>query len=301
MAKVSDRNPIDMFGRAYGAPRPAAPPKPLLAMDRAPRRRRGPLTIRAVRPNLGLEIAYRRKLRELVDGMNADTLALIKKTYEFATPEMAQDAPPTPADALQAAMNAIARRWQNNFNEASILLADYFSTSVMFRTDETLKSALKKGGFAVEFRLTPGAKDILQATIEANVGLIKSIPQQYLTQVQGMVMRSVQTGRDASQLYKEIKSQYAVTRRRAELIARDQNNKATSAIQEARRKELGITEAIWMHSGGGKEPRPKHVKATGTRYKVGVGLPIGDKGQYVLPGEEINCRCVSRAVIPGFD
>lgn len=255
--------------------------------------------LRAVRPNVGTEAIYRRKILDLVDGMNAEALRLIKRTYQMNEPVMAADAN-SPANAFQVAMNDIARRWQAQFDVAAPMLAEYFATAVHLRTDAALKAALRAGGFSVEFRMTPGVRDILGATIEANVGLIRSIPQQYLTQVQGMVMRSVQTGRDAGQLYSDIREQFGVTRRRAALIARDQNNKATSAIQEARRKEAGLTQAVWMHSGGGKHPRPKHVKANGSIYEVGVGLPIGDKGQWVLPGEEINCRCVSRAVIPGF-
>jgi SPP1 gp7 family putative phage head morphogenesis protein len=263
------------------------------------RRRRKLNLLRPVRPNAGLEASYRREILKMVDGMQAETMRLIKRAYQMNPPEMAADAE-TPADYLQLAMNEIAKRWQAQFDVGAPMLAEYFATAVRFRTDSALKAALRKGGFSVEFRLTPAVKDILGATIEANVGLIRSIPAQYLTQVQGMVMRSVQTGRDAGQLYADIRSQFNVTRRRAALISRDQSNKATSAIREARNKEAGITESVWMHSSGGKKPRPKHVKANGTVYKTGVGLPIGDKGEFVLPGESINCRCVSRAVIPGF-
>ena len=68
----------------------------------------------------------------------------------------------------------------------------------------------------------------------------------------------------------------------------------------ARQVELGITEAVWRHSGAGKKPRPKHVAASGKRYDVAKGMKIGDKGQWVLPGEEINCRCTSESILPGI-
>lgn len=297
--KVMPRDPAspNPFQRPYGASRGPA----TIATDAKPKRqgrKNGRKLLRPVRPNAGLEIEYRRRLRALVDGMNAETLRAIERAYEQTPPEMALDA--LPAERFQVIMNEVARRWQANFNAAAPMLAEYFATSVFLRTDSALRAALKKGGFSVRFQMTPAMQDIVHATVEANVGLIKSIPQQYLTQVQGMVMRSVQTGRDAGQLYSDIRGQFDVTRRRAALIARDQNNKATSALHEARKKELGIEESVWMHSGGGKHPRPKHVKANGTVFRTGVGLPVGDKGQYVLPGEEINCKCVSRAVIPGF-
>jgi SPP1 gp7 family putative phage head morphogenesis protein len=212
---------------------------------------------------------------------------------------MAQDA--MPAREFQRAMRALAERWNLKFENIAPDLARWFAMSSRRQTERSLKAILAKGGYSVSFRMTAAARDILAATVNANVGLIKSIPQEYLTQVEGMVMRSVQTGRDLGQLTRDLQRQYHVSRKRAAFIARDQNNKATSAIQKARQLELGLNEGIWMHSGGGKEPRPKHVRASGTRFKLTKGLKIGDKGQWVMPGEEINCRCVWRAVIPGFD
>ena len=69
-------------------------------------------------------------------------------------------------------------------------LAAYFARSVQRRSDATLKNILKRGGVAVEWQMSPR----LEATINQNVSLIKSIPEQYLSQVEQAVMRSVQTG-----------------------------------------------------------------------------------------------------------
>ena len=54
-----------------------------------------------------------------------------------------------------------------------------------------------------------------------------------------------------------------------------------------------------MHSHAGKEPRLSHVAANGKRFDVGKGISLD--GKWVQPGEEINCRCTSRAVIKGFN
>ncbi|MDB5605134.1 MAG: phage head morphosis protein [Bradyrhizobium sp.] len=109
---------------------------------------------------------------------------------------------------------------------------------------------------------------IMAATVGQQVSLIKSIPSQYFTDVEGLVMRSVQTGRDLGQLTKDLQEQFGVTCRRAAFIARDQNNKATASMTRARQDELGITQAIWVHSGAGKHPRPTHVAMNGTKYDV---------------------------------
>lgn len=76
-------------------------------------------------------------------------------------------------------------------------------------------------------------------------------------------MQSVGRGRDLKTLTDELEKRYGITRRRAALIARDQNNKATSVMQSARQRSVGITEGIWRHSRAGKTWRPSHVKANG--------------------------------------
>jgi SPP1 gp7 family putative phage head morphogenesis protein len=159
---------------------------------------------------------------------------------------------------------------------------------------------LKKAGFTVKFKMTPAMRDIMQATISQQVSLIKSIPSQHFTNIEGLVMRSVQKGGDLAQLTKDLREQFGVTRRRAVIIARDQNNKATSSMTRARQDELGISEAIWVHSGAGKHPRPTHVAMSGKTYDVRKGMWDPAVNRWIFPGEEINCRCISRSVIPWF-
>lgn len=260
------------------------------------RRKPNETLVRPVHPNAGLEAEYRRKLQCLVDEMHKSVAHWVTAAYRANEPAIAQDA--TPAVTLQATMRELVERWQSRFDDASKDLAEYFGTSVSRRTDDALKAILKRSGFTVRFRMTAAARDVMKATINAQVSLIKSIPQKYLTDVEGMVMRSVQTGRDLAALSKELQDAYGVTKRRAATIALDQNNKATSAMQRARQTELGITEAVWMHSGGGKHPRPAHVAANGKRYDVAKGMFID--GEWIFPGEKINCRCVSRSVVVGF-
>lgn len=113
----------------------------------------------------------------------------------------------------------------------------------MGHSDGEYQSSLKRTGFWVGFHLTREANDALQATIGENVRLIRSIAAEHLAEVHGMVMRSVQTGQDLGGLADELQERYALTRRRAAFIARDQNSKAT--VVRVRQEGLGITEAIW--------------------------------------------------------
>lgn len=323
-------NPNDAYQRPYGMPRPA-PTAVAGAMDRAPATKPRRQRSRAgSRPNAALQALYRKRLERLVTEMAESVLYWTKASYRANPPVMAMDEvdddraghigddnssrspivdnsvlngmvfDKTPADYLRSAFAKLRKRWEERFDDASGKLARWFAQSAATRSDERLRRILKDGGLSVRFTPTKAMRDVMEGTVQANVALIKSIPQQYLTQVEGYVMRSVQTGRDLHQLSSDLRHELGVTKRRAAAIALNQNNAATSAMTRARQVELGITEAIWVHSHAGKHPRPKHLAADGTSYDVRVGLPIGDKGQNVFPGQEINCRCFSRSVIKGF-
>lgn len=93
---------------------------------------------------------------------------------------------------------------------------------------------------------------------------------------------------------------YAITKRRAKLIARDQSNKATQAIRSIEAKELGITEGVWVHVPGAKSSRKTHMQMNGKRFRLDEGLYDSAVGRKVLPGELVACNCTFRAVIPEF-
>lgn len=326
-----------------------------LALDEA-RRAKRKNTLRAVRPNVGIEREYQRRLLREIDAMCRSVGAWLSKVYRAHPPEIAQDEPVVkiealevpaaggklrwqvyvdgeplqnkhgnprqfasqaaavraakvelgmylPAAELNAAVDEMAAVWQGRFDALAPKLARHFATKVGQRSDAALQTALKQSGIAIDFQVTPAMADIMEATVSANVDLIKSIPQRYLENVRGEVMRSVQTGRDLEQLTKYLTEQLGVTQRRAELIALDQNNKATSALARARQLEIGVQEGIWQHSHAGREPRPTHVRMDGKRFNVAEGMydPDPKVRRHIMPGELINCRCTWRAVLPGFD
>ncbi len=216
--------------------------------------------------------------------------------YKASGAAVAMDA--SPAVFLREAMRKLTKRWTRVFDDLAQKLATRFASDAMQNTDVSISNALKKSGFTVEFKMSAPMNNALQAIITENVGLIRSIPEKYFTEVEGLVMRSVSRGRDLSYLTDELQKRYGITRRRAALIARDQNNKATSAMQAARQKSLGITQGIWRHSHAGKEPRPSHVKADGKVFDLDRGMYLD--GKWVMPGEEINCRCTWSAILPGL-
>ena len=256
--------------------------------------------LRPVHPNAGIRASYRKKLLAMVDEMLDSYLYWLRSAYRKNPPRMAMD--DVPARELEKALAALAKRWERNFDTASKELARYFATKVENRSRRTLMAILKKGGFTVEFKMSAALRDVMAATVAENVSLIKSIPQQFHSQVSVVVMQSVTAGRDLAPLTRQLQKQFGVTRRRAELIARDQNNKATAQITRARYVDMGIKKAIWLHSGGGKTKRPTHVKQSGKPFNIDTGWydPDPKVKRFIQPGELINCRCVCRPVVRGF-
>ncbi len=262
-----------------------------------------PKTIAPVRPSAAIEALYRRRLDALLEEMHRSLTYWLIANYRANRPEIAKlAADDSPAANLRSAFRRLARRWTSRFDDLASDLAKYFATQTAQRSTLALQSMLKKGGMTVRFKMSRPVNDIVSAAIGENVSLIKSIAQQHLNGVEGAVMRSVQTGRDLGTLAQELQDQFGVTKRRAALISRDQNNKMTAVVTRARFVELGVQECQWVHSSGGKTQRPSHVKAGKDKIKfdprVGWFDPAIEK--FIWPGTEINCKCVSRPVIPGF-
>lgn len=262
-----------------------------------------PKVLAPVHPNAGIAAWYRQELLKLIDEMNRSVEYWTTASYRANEPLIAQDE--LPAQALWKAMKLLRKRWEKNFAEAAPKVAKYFTQKVEKRSKTQLTRILGEAGWTVQFKMTRQQADGIRANIHENVSLIKSIPSKYFDQVEGAVMRSIQAGHDMGTLREYLQKQYGITKRRAVLIARDQNNKATAFLTRSRQDELGITEAIWLHSHGGKEPRPTHLANNGKKYNVKEGWydPDADgkgKGRYIHPGELINCRCVSKPIVPGF-
>lgn len=265
------------------------------------RRGRPLMTLAPIRPNVGTEMLYRRQLYKAIDKMNASVVYFLSAAYKQNEPAIAQDE--LPADALRRVLRRLTRRWETNFDKAAEELAAYFAQEIGQRSDKQLEAILRKGGFSVKFKMTREMRDVMKAAIHENVGLIKSIPEQYFLQIEQEVMRSVAAGRDLAPLTAFLEKQYGITRRRAAFIARDQSNKSTGMMNRVRQVELGIVEAIWQHSHGGKKKRPTHVAASARRqrYRVAEGWFDPAVGRKIFPGELPNCKCVSRSVIEGLN
>jgi len=293
-----------------------------------------PKTLRQVQPNAGIRAQYSARMLRLIEEMTRSYEHWLVACYRANKPRMAMDSitgvSPTatikdypvdfvriswdddglgwmaldasPAAELQRELRSLGARWQQRFDEGAPELARWFSKRVTRRSEDALRAILKKSGYTVKFTMTRKMQDVFGATVAENVSLIKSIPQQFHTKVEGLVMRSVATGRDLHQLTRDLQQNFGVTERRAKFIALDQNNKATSALMKVRHVELGLNEGIWLHSHAGKEPRPTHLANHGKKFSIAEGWydPDPRVRRRIMPGELIRCRCTWRPIVKGF-
>lgn len=253
-----------------------------------------PKTVRAIHSNRGVEARYRKALELLIKEMSNSAEYWLAAQYRQAPPEVATDA--LPAAEMAAKVREVSKRWNAKFSDMADDIAKRFAAGAIKATDSSFQNALKDAGWAVDFKMTRTMQDVARAAVVENVALIKSIPQQYFLEVEGIVMRGYSRGRDLQEITAELQSRYGITKRRAVLIARDQSNKLNAATVRARRMELGIKKGRWRHSHGGKEPRKSHVAADMKEFDIEKGCLID--GKYIQPGEEINCRCTSESVLP---
>jgi uncharacterized protein with gpF-like domain len=274
---------------------------PQLRADPPPNSRK-PVTVKAIHASAAVAAWYYDRLTAAIEAMQAAVSRGVLAAYGQVEPsELGMDAPRNPSLLLRAALRKWGGLWVSKFDKLSLDLSREFARKSFGITQTQMRAALKEAGFTVKFAPTPGAAAAYQAVVSEQVNLIKSIPQQYLKDVESKVWGSVMKGGDMHALSVDLRKTYGVTRDRAAIIARDQTNKAKAIIEKTRRQELGITHAIWQHSAGGRVPRATHVALSGKAYPLAQGAWDADEGKYVLPGELISCRCTSKAIIPAFE
>lgn len=137
--------------------------------------------------------------------------------------------------------------------------------------------------------------NIIQSGIAENVGLIKSIPQQFHEQIQGMVNRNVAVGGNAQKLVAELSQISDKSSKRIKLIANDQIAKATALLDQQKAIELGFTKAIWKKSIAGKTHRVTHAEANNKEFDIKRGCLI--EGEYIMPRWKINCKCSYKLIL----
>lgn len=254
--------------------------------------------LRAIRTNAGIEARYRRDLDKLIAEMNHSVRYWVEAAYKEHPPalEVAMDA--LPSQELYKRIQELSKRWIKRFDDMAEKIAERFVQSGKRATDASMMAAFRDAGWTVQFKPTRYMQDMVNASIKENIGLIKRLPQANFERITGAVMRGFTNGYDLKRITDELEKYGAESRRHAAFVARDQANKLRATTEQARRVELGLFEAEWVHSSAGKVPRPSHVKAGKDKLRFDVRRGALIDGEYILPAYLPSCRCTSRTILP---
>lgn len=257
-------------------------------------------------PNAGVRAWYFKQLEDELGQAHLDLATELQLAFLETPPRLIAADAKSPITNIDRVLNKWGKKWTLKFDKLSLDLSKKFARKNFHVTETQMQEAFRRAGFTVKFQPTKAGLEAYKAVVAENVNLIKNLPESYITGIKSAVWTSVRAGGDMAALSQKLHKNYEISVKRAALISRDQNAKATAVIENTRRQELGIKKAIWQHSAAGKEPRPTHVEMDGKEFELSKGMYDPDangpgKGEWIWPGQLINCRCTSRSIIPGFE
>ena len=244
-------------------------------------------------------ISYNAELQRMVRRIKKDIDQSIKPQVKDLEVEYTAD---SWADVIEVSLAALRQRWSSAvFNRFAERMASKFVQAVNLQNQQQFQNQYKSFGINI-YAGNQSVSDYLDATVKDNVRLIKSIPDQYLTQVESIVLGNMRAGMRPSAINKQLQDQFGVTERRARVISRDQVSKASNGLAKKRMESSGFKYFQWIDSKDSRvRSRHKHIANKVTKYGKGIysfsDLPLNDKGIPIAPSDDIQCRCVMRPVL----
>lgn len=248
-------------------------------------------------------VKYQAPLLRMVKAMQKEYMREIRSLFrQYADEEHALAMDASLASQARMKFNSLDKRYSQLFKNRSKRIVENMIDTTSMHSKMAVGESLKKisGGITIKVPDMPaGLSDVVTAATAENVGLIKSIQQQYHERISQLVLRSAATGgRGAAEIFEGIRHYDGLTEKRAKLIAVDQTRKITAAMNVERAKSVGMRKFEWVHSGGGADPRKLHLRYDGQVFDYDSPPVIDERtGERGFPGQLINCRCVMVPVL----
>ncbi|AUR92489.1 head morphogenesis domain protein [Vibrio phage 1.173.O._10N.261.55.A11] len=244
-------------------------------------------------------ISYNAELQRMVRRIKKDIDQSIKPQVKDLEFEYTAD---SWVDVIEVSLAALRQRWSSAvFNRFAERMASKFVQAVNLQNQQQFQNQYKSFGINI-YAGNQAVSDYLDATVKDNVRLIKSIPDQYLTQVESIVLGNMRAGMRPSAINKQLQDQFGVTERRARVISRDQTSKAANGLAKKRMQSAGFEYYQWVTSED-ERVRSRHRKISDKVTAYGKGIyrwddpPLSDKGEPISPGTDYSCRCIARPVL----
>ena len=253
--------------------------------QRRPRLRRGRLP-RQLFPK-HLERDYLAKLLDLLRLTHARVLARLVPQLPALVREQSAIRGDAPAGEVDDTLAAVRLELGGTFSSSNLERIVQPLGVGISRAQKDQLGRQVRAALGVEVPINdPNLSKQLESFTQENVALIKTIPRQYLEQVQSTVLAGITGGDRWEEIAADLEDRFNVAESRAALIARDQVGKFYGALQRARQENLGVTSYIWR-TAGDERVREEHALREGERFQWDSPPEDGH------PGEPINCRCTA--------
>lgn len=148
--------------------------------------------------------------------------------------------------------------------------------------------------------LGTGIQNALVQFRERNVGLIKSLGEQQLGDIEELLGQAESGAWRVEELQTRIQERFGVSKSKADFLARDQVLKLNGQLTQVRQTGAGITKYIWTTSRD-ERVRPAHADLDGTECLWSSPPVISDDGRTGHPGDDFQCRCVAYPILNELD
>jgi SPP1 gp7 family putative phage head morphogenesis protein len=148
--------------------------------------------------------------------------------------------------------------------------------------------------------LNAGERQI-KTFLQTNQDLITSVGKNTVKRLGSLITENPDL--HSSELRKRIQDSLGVSKRKADLWARDQTLKLHADVARSKHESLGITEYIWRTSGDERVRRDdkygNHLALENNRYKYSDPPIVALKGlRRCNPGKDYECRCTADPILP---
>jgi len=272
-------------------------------MGRVPKQRKRKRPIPPARQPSAPRVAYLRGILQMVDEMHArvrqDLVPALRPIIE-AHNALRPDAIELRIDATGSRTAAEIERIRKDLERVIpvrriALLAEQNALRVAEHSRKELNRQVRTVA-SIDVHADPTVlAEHVEAFVEDNVRLVKSLLTGELDDLKGIVLRGARAGLRYEDIADEIVEKFGATKRRAALIARDQVTTLNAELTRIRQQQVGIEQYTWS-TVKDERVRKSHRALEGTTQRWDA--PPTVDGEPAHPGQPINCRCQA---IPDVD
>ena len=244
-------------------------------------------------------VQYFKQLNKLTEAMRKDIREQLMPLVKSLESQYATDGY---ADQITQLVASLSLKYGNVTSLLAKQTAEAVVGSVASKNKKGFNASINKavGVDLSNVLVDEGLNDFLEAQVNKNVSLIKSIPDEYFKSIETVVMNGTANGlrweaiaREIGGI-KDISSVNGKLQNRIKLIARNEASNINASINKRRQEQLGVEKFKWQ-TAQDERVRQSHAQINGNVYDWD-SLPTVD-GVKTSPGQPINCRCIAIPVI----